>query len=90
MIEGILNERQQTHGDFKQVAIVSQSLKETIKQHTTYHLSIQQKEALDNICQKIARILCGNPNHLDSWIDIIGYSQLIVNQLNTKDLVSNK
>ena len=33
------------------------------------------------IAHKIGRILNGDPNYLDSWIDIVGYAQLIVDRL---------
>ena len=35
------------------------------------------EEALHMICSKIARIMNGDINHLDSWHDIGGYSKLI-------------
>jgi hypothetical protein len=30
------------------------------------------------IAHKIARIICGNPNHLDHYIDVVGYAQRII------------
>jgi hypothetical protein len=40
-----------------------------------------QWEALDMICSKISRIVNGDPDYDDSWVDIAGYAQLIVNSL---------
>jgi len=40
-----------------------------------------QWEALDMICSKISRIVNGDPDYDDSWVDIAGYAQLIVNRL---------
>jgi len=40
-----------------------------------------QQEALAMIAHKIGRIINGNPYYADSWIDIIGYAQLIVDEL---------
>lgn len=48
-------------------------------------LNPSQKEALEMIAHKIGRILNGDPNYADSWQDIAGYAQLVVNQLNGKD-----
>ena len=38
-------------------------------------------EALDMIFHKIGRIGNGDPFYDDSWIDICGYSQLVVDEL---------
>lgn len=40
-------------------------------------LSFDKKEALEMIVHKIARILNGDPNHKDSWQDIVGYAELV-------------
>ena len=40
------------------------------------------------IAMKMARIVCGNPYHKDSWDDIAGYATLIskeLERLSTKD-----
>ena len=33
------------------------------------------------ILHKVARILNGDPDYVDSWADIAGYAQLVVNIL---------
>ena len=33
---------------------------------------------------KIGRILNGDPAYLDSWVDIVGYTQLVVNELESQ------
>jgi hypothetical protein len=40
-----------------------------------------QRESLDMIAHKIARILNGNPNVHDHWHDIAGYATLVANDL---------
>ena len=76
MIDRTLKERASTHGDFAENAIASQVLKQAVRNVATCALTRVQQEALDNICQKMARILTGNPNHADSWHDIAGYATL--------------
>lgn len=44
-------------------------------------LDLDQAEALDMIMNKIGRIVNGNSNNVDSWQDIAGYAQLIVERL---------
>ena len=45
------------------------------------NLDFDQKESLEMIVHKIARILNGDPNYDDSWIDIGGYSKLVADRL---------
>lgn len=44
-------------------------------------LDPDQREALEMIAHKIARILNGDPNYADSWVDIAGYAKLIADRL---------
>ena len=76
----LLNERAKTHGDFAETARMSQALKSLMGTGYRYpELSDAQCEALDMIAVKIARIVSGDPNHKDTWIDIAGYAQLALN-----------
>lgn len=80
----ILAQRQKTHGDFSGHAEISQNLKLAISYYAIERdckLSDTQKEALDMIAHKIARILNGDPNHRDHWDDIAGYATLVAEEL---------
>ena len=76
MIDKTLDERQSTHGDFAKNAECAQALKVACALHARVELTAVQMEAVHNICQKLARILTGNPNHADNWHDIAGYATL--------------
>jgi superfamily II DNA/RNA helicase len=80
-VEETLAERQGTHGDFAVNAAASQALKNVVELHGIQSLTPVQAEAIDNICQKIARIITGNPNHADNWHDIVGYATLAENAI---------
>ena len=84
-INEILNERAKTHGDFSEVAITAQLLKNNIfvrlEQTSKYPLNDTQRESLDMICSKIARIISGDCNEIDHWQDIAGYALLVVREL---------
>jgi hypothetical protein len=80
MITEILDERGKRYGKFKDHAEISQRLKYVVRDRRDV-LSDDQREALEMICHKIARILNGDPNYADSWIDIAGYAQLVADRL---------
>ena len=83
-VTDVLKERGNRYGSYRRVAMVSQLLKDTIRQsHNVQCNSLEwyQLESLDLICNKLARILNGDPNYRDSWVDIAGYAQLVVDEL---------
>jgi hypothetical protein len=87
-IEETLNERGKRYGDFDTHAIITQCLKDVMHEKIDdcptnwVDLSPDKKEALEMIAHKIGRILNGDPNYKDSWVDIAGYAQLVANTLN--------
>ena len=82
----LLNERETTHGDYPVTAIISQFLKRFFREQGGWEkLSELQRESFDAIAIKIARILSGNPNEEDHWVDIRGYADLIVAHLIRKN-----
>lgn len=83
-ITSTLNERGSRYGKFKDHANVTQKLKYIIRTHmgTNYdRLEPDQIEALEMIAHKIGRIVNGDPNYADSWIDIAGYAKLVADRL---------
>ena len=84
MIDQILDERGKRYGKFTGHAEISQQLKRILFTYQSVlrcALDHDQMEALDMICHKIARILNGDPNYADSWVDIAGYAQLVADRL---------
>ena len=85
----ILKEREKTHGEYAEVAEVSQLLKGNLRCGKSHNrLSDVQLESLDLICTKLARIVCGNPNEPDHWLDGSGYFKLGYNELQNKKTAS--
>jgi len=81
-INETLDQRQKTHGIFTDHAQISQKLKTIISVQYNYGgLEDDQKEALEMIMHKVARILNGNPDTHDHWHDIAGYATLVANRL---------
>jgi hypothetical protein len=88
-VDTILRERGTNYGEFTNHAVLSQKLKEAFHTHVanTGHPEAfidSMVEAIDMIFHKIARIANGDPLYVDSWQDIAGYAQLIVDELSKK------
>lgn len=83
-VDSVLRQRGKLYGRFDGHAAVAQDIKNVIRSalHTRAKtLAPDQQEALDMICHKIARIINGDPDYDDSWVDIAGYAQLVVDRL---------
>ena len=81
-IEQTLAERGNRYGDFATHAGISQSLKEVMVATPQWaEMPTYQREALEMIAHKIARILNGDPNYADNWHDIQGYARLVEERL---------
>lgn len=83
----LLDERGARYGSFIDQARISQRLKNVAHQFAAEqgkHFDVDQAEALDMIFAKIGRILNGDPNYADSWIDIAGYAKLVADRLEGK------
>lgn len=85
--DSILKERGSRYGKFINQGRISQTLKGVIKdemgEEKWNYLASDQKEALDMICHKLARIVNGDPDYHDSWADIAGYAKLVADRLET-------
>ena len=81
-IDSILAKRGEQYGDFAEFAVMSQSLKLVIRNGVgTRNMRDFQREAIQMILHKVARIANGNPDYRDSWDDIAGYAKLVADRL---------
>ena len=83
-IDATLTERGNRYGTFKNHAEISQSLKSCIKSwmgDKWNEIADDQRESIEMICHKLARIINGDPDYADSWVDIAGYAKLISDRL---------
>lgn len=77
-LEQTLQDRGSEYGNFTTQATMAQEMKESIRANPGFsRLVPHQAEALDMILHKIARIVNGNPNNVDSWLDIEGYARIV-------------
>jgi hypothetical protein len=85
-VNEMLAGREARYGSFEDHAAISQVIKGILQSRPKWdRLDHDQKEALEMIAHKIARILNGDPNYADNWIDIAGYATLVANRLEKED-----
>jgi len=81
-IDGVVTERGESYGDYTIQAEIAQTLKDLLRECRGWdNLEYHQRESLDMIACKISRILNGDPNHLDSWVDIAGYATIVATRI---------
>jgi hypothetical protein len=86
-IDAILDERGSRYGAFTTHAEITQRLKMVAQKYlhnSGKELDFDQQEALDMIFHKIGRIINGDPDYADSWVDIAGYAKLVADRLEGK------
>ncbi len=71
-----------THGSYADVAWLSQTMKNTLRSHSNWaFLGAPMAQSLDLQCDKMARIVAGLATEKDHWIDIQGYAQLALREI---------
>jgi hypothetical protein len=81
----LLNEREASHGDFRDTSETAQALKNTLRNSANWrNMNGAQREALDMIANKLARVCNGDANFLDHWVDVAGYATLVARDLGAK------
>ena len=84
-VDATLDARAVDYGKFIEGAEVMQMLKRVVQaalNNRDKTLAHDQAEAMDMIIHKIGRIVNGNPDVVDHWLDIAGYAQMVADRLN--------
>ena len=84
-VDATLDARAVEYGKFIEGAEVMQMLKRVVLNALNNRdktLAHDQAEAMDMIIHNIGRIINGNPDVVDHWLDIAGYAQLVADRLN--------
>jgi hypothetical protein len=77
-----LAERGTRYGSFIGHANITQRIKRVMQDSPNWEmLDDDMSEALEMVAHNIGRILNGDPNYHDSWHDIIGYTKLVADRL---------
>jgi len=84
-IDATLAARGSRYGSYDSCARISQALKAALQDSPNWPLlAADQKESLEMLALKLARILNGDPDFIDHWHDAIGYLRLIEQRLERK------
>lgn len=85
-IKEVLEQRQKTHGEFSDHALITQQLKDVMRSTAGWTgLNAPMRESLEMVAHKIGRILAGNAYEPDHWLDIQGYAALVHARVATPD-----
>jgi len=79
-LDTMLTERGKRYGDFADHARVTQDILRALFAEAP-QLTNVHREALHMIAHKLGRIVCGDPDYVDSWHDIAGYARLVEKHL---------
>jgi hypothetical protein len=83
-VDNVLDERAKDYGKFIEGAEIMQMIKRLVRNYIDERdtqLAFDQREALDMIIHKMGRIINGNPDKVDHWVDIAGYATLVAERL---------
>lgn len=90
--DNVKQERGKTYGKFADNAFVTQQAENVFKIYCPNYenATCTQKEALHMILQKLSRCFCGNTSYEDNWVDIVGYSKCVIEDLQEiKEMIKN-
>ena len=87
-VRDILNQREKEYGSFRRISRIAQDLKIAVIEpalNSSSGIADYQREAIEMICSKMARVAEGDNNKIDTWQDIAGYATLVVDILKKEE-----
>ena len=89
-LNSILQDRGNRYGSFRDNAHTAQNIKSIMYGSSNWDtMPDYMKESLHMIAHKISRILEGDCNYDDSWVDIAGYATLVVEEIQVENSEKN-
>jgi hypothetical protein len=85
-LDKLLTTRHYTHGDYADQSLITENLIMMMawngegQQSRWQAMTPAQRHALTLIATKIGRILAGDPDFRDHWVDIAGYATLVADR----------
>lgn len=88
-MQHVIAERGARYGAFTNGAHIAQSLKSVMRSAPGWdRTTLAQREALELIATKIARMLNGDPAYMDNAVDICGYATLMKEAMEERESCS--
>lgn len=84
-VQEVIQQRNKTYGGFEEVSKAFIDILHALQSNQKQDLPPPHRTSLIMISQKLARICTGDINYKDNWVDIAGYSQLVVDYLEKKE-----
>lgn len=87
-IKTTLHNRGATYGSFSEHARITQAFKIMLEEELTDKEKVlpdYQQEALHMVFHKLGRVVNGDHMYIDSWRDMVGYLQLVVDIMETTE-----
>ena len=81
----VLGERGNDYGDYASKAQFVQGVKYLMRKGPSWNaMDADMRESMEMIAHKMGRVVYGDSNYADSWIDIAGYAKLVADRLEGK------
>ena len=81
----MLVERGKDYGDYASKAQFIQGVKYLMRSSPSWEaMDADMRESMEMIAHKMGRVVYGDSNYADSWIDIAGYAKLVADRLEGK------
>lgn len=76
-VDQVLSVRGERYGPFVDQFYMAQYFKDIMRKEPNWqNMAVHKREALDQITLRISRIIHGDADYEDSWLDIEGYAKL--------------
>lgn len=84
-VDAVLKERGSRYGKFTEHARITQNIKRAMADSPNWAtLPDDTKETLEMLAHKVGRVLNGDPEYADNFIDIAGYAKLVADRMGGK------
>lgn len=76
--------RTKTHGPFEKQGDRADKIREAMELHLCKHLRGHRRTAMNMIAEKLSRIIEGDGQFKDHWLDIAGYCECVLKEIRGK------
>lgn len=83
--EEIMEQRGEIYGSYTKICQIAESIETSLRSGESWPmLRPEQKQSLKMMAHKMARVVCGNTQYRDNWLDMSGYAELVVKEIDRR------